>query len=161
MATMLKIGELAAKAGLSRDTIRFYEREAVLPQAFRTPSGYRLYHPDMVRRLHFIKQAQALGFSLTEIRSLLNGYQDAASCGRVKQLLEHKIVALDRQLRDIRTLRHALRRYLALCHRALQQGSAAAPCPVLLDLLREAAEKTPRRGRAHSAHQGVPPLDEC
>ena len=80
---MLKIGELASQSGLSRDTIRFYEREAFLPDPERTRAGYRLYSPDVVARLSFIKQAQALGFSLTEIRGVLDGYHDASECRQV------------------------------------------------------------------------------
>ena len=67
VSKLLKIGALASKAGLSRDAIRFYEREALLPQAPRTPAGYRLYSAEALARLRFIKHAQALGLSLTEI----------------------------------------------------------------------------------------------
>ena len=129
---MLKIGALAAKAGLSRDTIRFYEREALLPKAPRTPAGYRLYSPEALERLHFIKQAQVLGLSLPEIRALLGGYQDTEECRQVKQLLAHKIANLDRQMRDMQALRALLSTYLTACERALQDGQAAASCPVLI-----------------------------
>jgi DNA-binding transcriptional MerR regulator len=73
MLTGLKIGELASRSGVSRDTIRFYEREALLPKPARTPAGYRLYRPEVLGHLAFIKQAQALGFSLAEIREVLGG----------------------------------------------------------------------------------------
>jgi DNA-binding transcriptional MerR regulator len=128
---MLKIGALAAKAGLSRDTIRFYEREALLPKAPRTPAGYRLYSPEALERLPFIKQAQVLGFSLPEIRALLGGYQDTEECHQVKQLLAQKIANLDQQMRDMQALRALLSTYLAECERALHDGQVAAPCPVL------------------------------
>jgi MerR family Zn(II)-responsive transcriptional regulator of zntA len=136
MAKLLKIGELASKSGVSRDTLRFYEREALLPKASRTPAGYRLYVPETVERLRFIKRAQALGFSLTEIRHLLDGYQDPEECSQVKHLLEQKIAVLDQKMREIQALRDVLGRYLEACQQALSTGQATGTCPVLLDLLR-------------------------
>ena len=132
----LKIGALAARSGLSCDTICFYEREALLPPAPRNNAGYRLYSPEVLERLHFIKQAQALGFSLTAIRELLHGSQDPEACHRVRQLLEQKIAELDQRLRDMQALRDTLRRYHAECQKALQNGQASEACPVLI-LLRE------------------------
>jgi len=134
MTTMLKIGELASKSGLSRDTIRFYEREALLPQPERTPAGYRLYSPDVVERLSFIKQAQTLGFSLTEIRELLDGYHDASECRYVASLLGHTIAELNQRLRAMHTLHALLSRYLSVCEQALANGRAHEGCPVLCDL---------------------------
>lgn len=128
---MLKIGVLAAKSGLSRDTIRFYEREALLPRAPRTPAGYRLFSAEALARLHFIKQAQALGFSLTEIRDLLGGYQDIEQCHQVKQLLEQKIVELDQRMQGMQVLRDILSRYLEECQKALRDAHAFEACPVL------------------------------
>jgi len=138
MPKMLKIGQLASKSGLSRDTIRFYEREAVLPRPSRTQTGYRLYGPEAVERLRFIKRAQALGFSLTEVRHLLDGYQDPEECAQVQQLLEQKIAQIEQKMRDIQALRDILRRYLAECQQALQDGRAAEACPVLQIIQRPA-----------------------
>lgn len=137
MATMLKIGALASKSGLSRDTIRFYEREALLLQPQRTPAGYRLYNPDVVARLSFIKQAQALGFSLTEIRDLLDGYHDASECRQVASRLRQKIAELDRKVREMQTLRTTLSTYLSACTAALTNGRAQAGCPVLCDIAQQ------------------------
>lgn len=128
---MLKIGQLAARSGLSRDAIRFYEREGLLPRAPRTPSGYRLYAPETLTRLQFIKRAQALGFSLAEIRELLAGYQDPEECRRVKALLEQKIAELDRKLHDMQALRAVLARYHEACCQALATPQPPQPCPVL------------------------------
>jgi len=134
---LLKIGTLASRSGLSRDTIRFYEREALLPQAPRSNAGYRLYSPEVLERLHFIKQAQALGFSLAAIRDLLHGSQDPEACHRVRQLLAQKIAELDQRMRDMQALRDTLSRYHAECQQALRDGQASEACPVLT-LLREA-----------------------
>ena len=134
---LLKIGALAARSGLSRDTIRFYEREALLPQTPRNHAGYRLYSAEVLERLHFIKQAQALGFSLAAIRDLLHGYQDPEACHRVRQLLAQKIAELDQRMRDMQALRDTLSKYHAQCQKALRDGQASEACPVLT-LLREA-----------------------
>jgi len=130
-ATLLKIGALAARSGLSRDTIRFYEREGLLPPAPRSSTGYRLYSPSVLERLHFIRQAQTLGFSLAAIRDLLHGYQDPEACHRVRHLLEQKIAELDQRMRDMRALRDTLSRYHAECQKALRDGQASEACPVL------------------------------
>ncbi len=146
MAKMLKIGELAARSGLSRDTLRFYEREAVLPQPARTQAGYRLYSPEVVERLDFIKHARALGFSLGEIRDLLDGYQNPEECQRMKRHLEQKIAELDRKMREMQALQDILSRYLKTCQEALRDGRTAEPCPVVLDMLQSPARGTPLRG---------------
>ena len=140
MSTMLKIGELASQSGLSRDTIRFYEREALLPQPQRTPAGYRLYNPDTVARLSFIKQAQAIGFSLTEIRDLLDGYHDASECRHVAALIVQKIAELDQKVQEIQTLRATLNTYLTACTAALANGRAQDGCPVLCDIAQQRQE---------------------
>ena len=67
----MKIGELAQRAGVGIDTVRYYEREGLLPPAQRLASGYRVYAQDDVLRLRFVRRAKALGFTLPEIRDLL------------------------------------------------------------------------------------------
>lgn len=141
MPKLLKIGELASKAGLGRDTIRFYEREALLPTPARTQAGYRLYSPEVLERLRFIKQAQTLGFSLAEIKDLLDGYHGREECRRVAHLLKQKIAGLDQRMRAIRSLRATLSRYLAECGEALQTGRASEGCPVLFDIVQRPTEK--------------------
>jgi class 3 adenylate cyclase/DNA-binding transcriptional MerR regulator len=153
---MLKIGELASQSGLSRDTIRFYEREALLPEPQRTPAGYRLYSPDVVARLSFIKQAQALGFSLTEIRDVLDGYHDASGCRQVASLLSQKIAELDRRLRAIHTLRALLSRYLYVCKQALADGRAHEGCPVLCDL----GHQTAHACQSHALEEQPPMVED-
>jgi DNA-binding transcriptional MerR regulator len=68
---MLRIGQVARRTGLSVETIRYYERLGLVAEAARTPSGYRQFEPEVVERLRFVQRAQALGFSLEEIRELL------------------------------------------------------------------------------------------
>ncbi len=67
----MRIGEIAKSAGVTPDTIRYYEREGLLPLADRTPSGYRNYGPEVVEDLQFIKKAQALGLRLSAVREVL------------------------------------------------------------------------------------------
>jgi len=73
----LKIGEVAQRGGVSLQAIRYYEREGLLPEPPRLASGYRLFPDTAVRRVHFIKRAQELGFSLAEIRELLSLRENA------------------------------------------------------------------------------------
>jgi DNA-binding transcriptional MerR regulator len=85
----MQIGELARRAGINIQTIRFYERERLLPAPVRKPSGYRIYGEEDLRRLQFIRQAKALGFRLEEIREILRmRSQGACPCGRVVNLAE-------------------------------------------------------------------------
>ena len=75
----MQIGEMAVKAGVSVQTVRFYEREGLLPAPRRTPSGYRIYEPTDLHDVQFIRQAQDLGFTLKEIRDLLPLHRTLAS----------------------------------------------------------------------------------
>ena len=157
MAKMLKIGELAARSGLSRDTLRFYEREAMLPRPTRTQAGYRLYSLEVVARLDFIKRAQALGFSLTEIRDLLKGYKNPEECQRMKRLLEQKIAELDQKIRETQALHGILNRYLQTCQEALKDGRADEPCPVVLDMLQSPAREAPFTGQTRRVRKASSP----
>jgi DNA-binding transcriptional MerR regulator len=92
----MKIGELALQVGVNVQTVRFYERQGLLPEPPRRESGYRIYGSGDLHRLRFIRQAKAMGFSLEEIREILRmRAQGACPCGRVLSLGE-------RHLRDIR-----------------------------------------------------------
>ena len=127
----LKIGELAARCGVSRDTIRFYEREGLLPQAQRTPALYRVYGGEDEGRLLFIRQAQALGLTLDDIRELvrLELLRTPGECRRVATLLRERIEAIDRKLSELRAFRRQLAESLERCEKA--DGEA---CPVVLSL---------------------------
>jgi len=122
--TSLTIGELAAAGGVGVETIRFYQRIDLL----RTPArggGIRHYGRDDVRRLRFIRQAQAAGFTLEEIRELLE--LDAGDDrGRARQLATARLEALDAKIADLQRARDALRRLARECG----EGSTG-PCPIL------------------------------
>ena len=88
----MRIGELARQVGVNIQTIRFYEREGLLPAPRRKPSGYRLYTDEDLHRLRFIRQAKALGFSLEEIREVLRmRAQGTCPCGHVVSLGERHL----------------------------------------------------------------------
>ena len=128
--TQLKIGEVATRAGVSVDSLRYYERMKLLPRARRTSGGFRLFGPDSVERVQFIKQAQVLGLSLDEIRGLLTT-GGAAECRRVRDLLAAKLEELDTRMKAMKQFRRTLNQHLAACERELKAHGDAACCPVV------------------------------
>jgi len=135
----MRIGKVAAQAGVSVQTLRYYERRGLVEGPERTPSGLRSYPEDAVRRVRFIKRAQELGFSLAEIVELLSLRDDtSASCGEVLAATEAKIEAIDRKLRDLRRMKRALALLASTC---TKQGSSRQ-CPIL-----ETLDGPSRRGR--------------
>jgi DNA-binding transcriptional MerR regulator len=108
----LKIGELAALANVAVATIRYYETLGLLDPTSRGDSGYRYYDDEAVRQLQFIKKAQALQFSLSEIRQILGvRRQGSPACGLVRGLLDRKITHLDEQIRLMQSLKVELEDY--------------------------------------------------
>jgi DNA-binding transcriptional MerR regulator len=127
-----QIGELAARSGLTADTLRYYERLGLLSPPQRTSGGFRVYPPTALDRLRFIKQAQTLGLSLQEIRDLVS-YTDRGGlrrCQRVRDLLERKIADLDARLTELQEFRRTLRGYFEECERTLADRDRAE-CPVI------------------------------
>ena len=124
----LLIGEMAAKSGVSRKALRLYEAAGILPPATRTPAGYRVYGTETLRVLGFVIQARRLGFSLEEIKEIVAiKHSGQMPCSHVRQLVFRKVTDLDRTVRDLTAMRHALRSLLASwSHR---RGKIAAVCP--------------------------------
>jgi MerR family mercuric resistance operon transcriptional regulator len=104
----LTIGRLARASGIGVETVRFYERQGLLPLPDRTASGYRQYAPETVHRLAFIRRAKQLGFSLAEIAELLDLEEVQGERARVKALAEHKLAQIDRRIEELRRMRGAL-----------------------------------------------------
>jgi MerR family mercuric resistance operon transcriptional regulator len=124
----LSIGQFARRAGVGVETIRFYEREGLLEQPPRRPSGYRQYSEQAIRQIHFIKRAQQLGFSLKEITELLRLRVDAqTSCDEVKQRTEAKLAEVERKMVELQRMRQALLQIASLC---IGQGPTGH-CPML------------------------------
>lgn len=125
----MTIGELAKKAGVNVQTIRFYEREELLPDVHRWPdSGYRDFDDDALLRLQFIRSAKELGFTLREIKELLDlRILPGESCAEMKQLLELKLADLDRRMKEMRRLRRVLDKLVTACGRRTRTDN----CPAL------------------------------
>jgi MerR family transcriptional regulator, copper efflux regulator len=113
---LMTIGQVANASGIGIQTLRYYEREKLLPPAARKPSGYRLYQSDAVARLRFIRRAKGLGFSLEEIRQLLK-LQDERPGNRnkVKAIADQKVMELDNKIRDLKRMRTVLARLSKTC----------------------------------------------
>lgn len=135
-SAFLRIGELAARAGVSVDTVRFYERRKLLPSAPRTEGGFRLFTSETVERVRFIRQARELGFSLSEISQLLNTASGEDECRRVRDLLRAKLAELDARLSAMRRFRDTLANHLVACERELKAHGKAAECPVIVEISR-------------------------
>ncbi len=129
---MLTIGKLAALADTSTDTLRYYEREGLIKPADRTESGYRLYDKDSARRIHFIKQAQHCGFTLTEIRDLLVlRTREAACCGDVRTRAIEKKLQLEHKIKAMKSMSKALDHLIAEC---ANEARPVGECTILAAL---------------------------
>ncbi len=131
----MQIGEVAKLTALTVDAIRFYERRALLPKAPRSAGRFRLYTKDDVARLGFIRQMQGLGFSLTEIRQLLElreHHLDA--CLEVRDLLRTKLEKVHSKIQELEQLESELSLDLHKCNRELKHRHGHTPrqCPVLI-----------------------------
>ena len=107
--SMLKIGDVARLSGIGIETLRFYEKSGLLERPARTQSGYRMYGRDVLDRLAFIKQSQTLGFSLDEIRSIVEDARMGKSpCDEVREIVRHRLEDLDERMREMRRYRKEL-----------------------------------------------------
>lgn len=132
----LTIGELARRADVGVETVRFYERRGLVLPPPRTGSGYRQYPEETVDRLRFIQRAKELGFSLREIDELISlRLVPDASCTEVRARAEAKIADIDARLRDLERMRASLARLVAAC----DAGGDGSPCPILEALADESA----------------------
>ena len=121
----LTIGQLAKSAGVKLTTIRFYERRGLIPEPHRAASGYRQYTSDMVTRIHFIKNAQAIGFTLEEISELLELKENTNThCKTIKARAAHKIELVDNKIQVLKTIKRALQDLHDGCrgHGSIQEG---------------------------------------
>jgi MerR family Zn(II)-responsive transcriptional regulator of zntA len=135
-----RIGEVATAADVSVDTLRFYERERLLPPAVRSTGGARRYSGDVVGRVKFIKQAQAVGLTLKDIRVLVDLRQRPApaACRKTRAILADRIQELQRRMQEMHEFQAVLSSHLEACDRALGR-SEAEECPALDALERRAA----------------------
>ena len=129
MPETLRIGQLAAGAGVNVETLRFYERRGLLESPRRRPaSGYREYPEEAVGVVRFIKRTQELGFTLREIQELLGLRENrGASCAEVRSAAAGKLEDIERKLKSLRAMRRALAMLVESCS---SEGSPRH-CPIL------------------------------
>ncbi len=128
----LTIGEIAARAGITPDALRYYERVGVVARPGRTAGGFRVYSAEVIERLRFIKQGQLHGLTLAEIRELLSlsDRHGAGQCRQVQRLLKRKLAELESRVMQLQEFRVTLEGYLSQCERTLNE-SPDATCPVV------------------------------
>ncbi|MBW3628886.1 MAG: MerR family DNA-binding protein [Gemmatimonadetes bacterium] len=135
------IGSVAREAGVRIEPIRFYEREGLIGEPPRAPSGYRQYPEDVIERIRFIQRAKDLGFSLAEIRELLTlRVRPGSECEDVRHKAEAKIADIEAKIRDL----DGIRQVLSDLTRACTTGKHTDECPILECLSREAESVTHR-----------------
>ncbi len=131
----MTIGELADRAGLTAQTIRYYEREGLLPAPNRTHTAYRVYGTEVLGKLSFIKQAQRLGLSLKEIRQILDMSRVGhAPCCRVRELLAGKVEELERTIAELSRFREELRRFLVKIGKLPDQADTSRQVCALIEI---------------------------
>ena len=123
----MPIGELSRLAGVNIETIRYYEKISMLPAPLRTEAGHRVYGPKETRMLVFIRRGRELGFTLDQIRTLLNlSGPGKASCAEVREIAKHHIENIRAKINDLAKLERLLRKTVAQC-----AGGKIPDCPVL------------------------------
>ena len=142
----LTIGELSRLTSVNIETIRYYEKIKILPAPPRTEGGHRVYGPTEMRTLAFIWRARELGFTLDEIRALLDlGGPEKASCAEVRKIAAHHLQHIRGKIADLMKLERLLAKTIARC-----SGKTAPDCPVIeiLNLQRsEAVALATQRGK--------------
>jgi MerR family mercuric resistance operon transcriptional regulator len=136
-------GELANLAHVNPETIRFYEREGILPVAERARNGYRKFSPSAVERIQFVGRAKGLGFSLQEIRELLHVQDtDGPACLSVKSLLTQKLVSVHEKRQELAKLERQIKNALQKCERSLSEiKDTEYGCPVFCCVSDDPAKK--------------------
>lgn len=129
---IFSIGQVARRAGVGVETVRFYERKGLLEEPARRASGYRQYSEEAVKHIRFIKRAQQLGFSLKEIAELLTLRVDGqTSCEQAKERAVVKLAAVEQKMVELQRMRQALLHVVSLCAGEGPKGR----CPLLDALL--------------------------
>ena len=131
----MRIGELAHKAGVDVQTVRYYEREGLLDAPARTGSGYRAYGPEHLERLNFVRHCRSLDMPLAEIRRLLElSTEKSVSCDEVNALVRAHLVRVQAKRRSL----EELERQLAALNAQCESGHRVADCGILGELIHAA-----------------------
>lgn len=132
----MNIGQLARQTGVPIDTVRYYERQQLLPAARRSPAGYRIFDQDAVRRLRFIRRAKTLGFTLEEIAGLLSlSSRRDQDMSDVRSAAAARLADVEQRLRELQRMRSALAQLIDACP---GHGDLAA-CPIMAALQEDPA----------------------
>ena len=132
----MNIGQLARQTGVPIDTVRYYERQQLLPAARRSPAGYRIFDQDAVRRLRFIRRAKTLGFTLDEIAGLLSlSSRRDQDMSDVRSAAAARLADVDQRLRELQRMRGALAQLIDACP---GHGDLVA-CPIMAALQEDPA----------------------
>ncbi len=126
MTTDLTIGRLARESGVNVETIRFYHRRGILPEPARFGSGHRRYSSDHVKRVRFIRRAQSLGFTLSEVAGLLDLERHCA-CASAREKAVEKRALIERKIADLSAMSRALDALVQQC----DQSGGGPDCPLL------------------------------
>lgn len=128
--TLLLIGQVAKQTGCKVETIRFYEKEQLLPEPARSEGGNRLYTPVLVDRLVFIRRCRELGFTMNEIRQLLSLVdEEEVSCDRVKTIADRHLSDVRDKIADLKKMERTLEQMSKRC-----PGGAKPDCPIIQSL---------------------------
>lgn len=141
----MRIGEVAQRAGVNIQTLRYYERRGLLPTAERRASGYREYGPDTVSLVRFIKGAQELGFALREVGELIELRENRArSHAEARALATAKIADIRRRMRRLAAMKRVLEELVEVCRTA----GTGRDCPII-----EAMEDAPSHEGSDAGHR--------
>lgn len=148
MDATFTIGQLAKSAQVPISTVRFYEQKKLLKPMMRSTGNYRLYDDGALRRLGFVRSAQAAGFTLSDIALLLRFRDgDPTPCRKVQDLARHRLARVEEQMKQLCEAEQMLQRWLAVCRRTERTGRCGA-----LDSLSapsEACCRPPKRQKMH------------
>lgn len=126
MLPKLTIGRVAAAAGVNVETIRYYQRRGLLEEPKKPLGEYRNYPMEMVKRIRFIKRAQALGFTLEDVGGLLQ-LNNTDACAKTRVLAAQKVASIEQKLFQLQTIRDALAKLVHQCDKKLK----SSPCPII------------------------------
>ena len=128
--TEYKVGEIAEIVGVNVETLRYYEKIKLMPKPKRKEfSSYIIYDDNDLARLTFIKRAKELGFTLKEIKELLDlKIESTATCGDIKHLAEHKLTDIENRIKDLLKMKKVLTK---LVHQCINEEVSTDDCPIL------------------------------
>jgi len=127
----MRIGELAKKADINIETIRFYERKGLLEQPLKPQSGYRDYSNKILEKILFIKRAKTLGFTLEEISGLLS--MEVAKCNDIQEMAAIKLADIRARIQDLQRMESVLKKLVDSCQANPDQGG----CPIIDTLIQD------------------------